>query len=163
MYDEKQVHYVSATVIVVKDGKYLIAQRSQEEKAFPCWWTVPGGKLKTPDYMERPKDTDQHWYNVLEEVARREVMEEVGLEIKKLEYLTSLVYVRPDNIPSLIISFYGDHASGEVELCKDLTDYKWVTLEEAKEYQLIEGIYEEIEILDKKLKGEEVGEWKKVA
>lgn len=74
-----------------------------------------------------------------------------------------MVYVRPDNIPSLIVSFYADYASGEVELCKDLIDYKWVSLEEAKDYDLIEGIYEEIEILDKKLKGEEVGEWKKIA
>ena len=42
-----------------------------------------------------------------------------------------------------------------------LTDFEWVSLEEAKNYDLIEGIYEELEILDKKLKTNEDLEWKK--
>ena len=33
--------------------------------------------------------------------------------------------------------------------------------EEAKEYDLIEGIYEELEMVDKILKGEKVVEWSK--
>lgn len=59
-YDKNQVHYVAATVIIVKDGKYLIAKRSDWEKAFPSKWTVPGGKLEALDYLLRKKDTSDH-------------------------------------------------------------------------------------------------------
>jgi 8-oxo-dGTP diphosphatase len=160
-YDEKNAHYIVVTGVIVKDGKYLIAQRSLEEKAFPGEWTVPGGKFDTADYMNRPKDTSAHWYNVLENLLKREVKEEVNLEIEDINYITSLVYVRSDNIPTLIVSLYANYKSGEVKLCKDLIDYKWVTFEELKDLTLIEGIHEEIEILDKKLKGKKTGEWAK--
>ena len=72
-----------------------------------------------------------------------------------------MVHIRPDKIPSLIISLWCEDFQGEVILDNALTDYKWVSLEEAKTYDLIEGIYEELEILDKKLKIGENFEWKK--
>ncbi len=53
---KKKKHYVSATAIIVKEGKYLIAQRSPREKAFPNKWTVPGGKLEIKDYIHRSPD-----------------------------------------------------------------------------------------------------------
>lgn len=158
---EEKAHYVVATAIIVKDGKYLITKRAPHEKAFPNQWTVPGGKLEKADYINTKKDTNSHWYNVLEKALRREVKEETSLEIKDIEYLTSLTFIRPDNVPTLILSFYANYISGEIELDEDHTEYKWVTLEEAKDYQLIEGIWEELEMLDKKLKGEEVGDWSK--
>jgi len=161
MYDPNKAHYVVATGIIVKDGKYLIAKRSEKEKAFPGKWTVPGGKLEVDDYKKRPQDTAAgQWYNICEDIVKREVMEEVGLKVKGLKYVTSLVFVRPDGISTLVISLAGDYAEGEVKLCKDLTDYAWVTLEEAKNYELIDGIYEEIEMLDNSLKGKDMGTWK---
>ena len=102
-----------------------------------------------------------HWYNVLETVVKREVLEEVGLDIKNLKYLTSLAYIRPDGIPTIVASFFADYKNGNVKLCKDLTDHSWVNLEEAKNYDLIEGIYEELEMLDNLLKGNFVDEWNK--
>ncbi len=161
MYDQDKTHYVVVTGIIIKDGKYLITQRASHEKAFPDQWTVPGGKLESHDYRNRPMDTSSHWYNVLEDLLRREVVEEVGLKIKNIRYLTSLVYIRSDKISTLIISLYADYDSGEIKLCDALTEYAWVTLEEAKNYKLIEGIYEEIEMLDKALKGGKFNEWRK--
>ena len=161
MYDPEQAHYVVVTGIVLKDGKYLIARRAPHEKAFPNLWTVPGGKLKMTDYASRPKDTRSHWYNVLEDLVRREVLEETGLRLKNIGYLTSMVYVRPDNIPALIVSLYAAHDGGEAKLCPALTEHAWVTLDEAKNYELIEGIYEELEMLDELLAGKGAGEWKK--
>lgn len=159
--DPNKAHYVVVTGIIVKDGKYLITKRSANEKAFPNLWTVPGGKLEMNDYSKRPKDTNSHWYNIFEDLLKREVMEETGLKIKNFGYVTSLSYIREDGIPTLIVSLFADHDEGEVILCDALTDHAWVTLEEAKNYDLIEGIYEELKMLDKLLKGEKVGEWKK--
>lgn len=149
--DEK-VHYVVVTGIVIKDGKYLIAKRSLQEAAFPGLWTVPGGKLNRSDYEKSPKDTSDQWYNVLEKLLQREVMEEVGLKIKNIRYLLSLAYIRSDNMPTLIISLYADHDSGEVKLCKDLIEYVWADLKELEKYEIIPGIREEIELVDKALK-----------
>ena len=144
MYDQNKAHYVVVTAIVIKDGKFLIAKRSATEKVSPNRWTVPGGKLELNDYIKRPKDTSMHWYNVFEEALRREVMEEAGLKIKNIKYLTSLAYMRHDGIPTVAISFFADYAGGEVKLCQDLTEYAWVSLEEAKNYDLIDGIWDEI-------------------
>jgi len=159
-YDQNKAHYVVATAIIVKDGKYLIAQRAAHEKVSPNEWTVPGGKLELNDYRKLPKDTSIHWYNILDILSAREVKEEVGLKIKNIKYLTSITFVRPDKIPAIIMSFYADWAGGKVKLSKDLTDFAWVSLKEAKKYKLIEGIYEELVMLDKILKGKKVTRWK---
>lgn len=159
--DEDKAHYVVVTCIIVKNRKFLIVKRSASEKNFPNKWTVPGGKLEVKDYIHRKKDTSQHWYNVIENLIRREVEEEVGLKIKNLRYLTSLTFINSDGIPTLVISMFADYGGGKVRLSKELSDYAWVSLEEAKEYNLIEGIYEELEMVDKILKGEKVVEWSK--
>lgn len=155
MVDKNLMHYAVVTGILInKEGKFLIVKRADWEKAFPGRWTVPGGKLEVLDYVLREKDTPHHWYNVFENLLKREVMEEVGLEIENIDYVTSMVYVRPENIPCLIVSLFADAKGENIRLCNALTEYAWVDLEEAKNYDLIEGIYDELVILDKKLKGE---------
>lgn len=161
MYDPQKAHYLVVTGILIKDNKFLITKRAPTEKAFPNQWTVPGGKLELDDYAKRPKDTSAHWYNVFEDLLKRETMEEVGLNIKNIRYLTSLSYIRSDNIPTIIVSLFADPVGEEIKLCPALTEHAWVTLEEAKNYDLIEGIYEELEMLDRLLKGESVGAWEK--
>ena len=151
-YEKNKTHYVVVTGILVKNGKYLIAKRASWEKAFPGQWTVPGGKLEVLDYALKQKDTGSHWYNVLENLLKREIKEEVGLSIKNIGYVTSLVYIRSDEIPCLIISLFAELGEEEIKLCDALTEYKWVDIGEAKDYGLIEGIYEELVILDDFLK-----------
>lgn len=155
------LHEVVITAIIVKDGKYLITRRSPMKKRFGGMWTVPGGKLETNDYVNLPKDTKDYWYNVLEQVLRREVKEEVGLAIKNIEYVTSLATIHADGAPSLVISCSADWESGEVVLQESETDkYEWVSLEEAKDYDLIDGIYDELGMADARRRGEKF-EWKR--
>jgi 8-oxo-dGTP diphosphatase len=159
MNDEKS-HYIAVTGIVRRNDKYLIVKRSLKEKAFPGFWTVPGGKLTKKDYIQKPKDTGDAWYNVLENVLEREVKEETGLQINNIGYLLSLVYMRSDNIPTTVISLYADYDSGDISLAQELDDYKWVSVEELKNYQLISGIREEIEMVDKNIKTKEKNIWR---
>ncbi|MBI4087468.1 MAG: hypothetical protein HY434_01415 [Candidatus Liptonbacteria bacterium] len=107
------------------------------------------GSSRVGDYSElrvlkEERSDDPQWYNVVEWVLRKEVREEVDLEIEKPRYLCDLVFVRPDGYPVVTLSYWAFYKSGEVKLCKDLTDYAWVTVEEAKQYDLIDGIWDEI-------------------
>lgn len=159
--ENKYLHEVAITAIIVKDDKYLITRRSQNKKRFPGMWTVPGGKLETNDYISLPKDTKDYWYNVLEKVLRREVKEEVGLNISNIAYVTSLATVHGDGNPSLVISCLADYQSGEVILKQDETDdFKWVTLDEAKDYDLIDGIYDELVMAEDQRRGRKT-EWQR--
>lgn len=152
--ENKYLHEVVVTAIIVKDGKYLITRRSAAKKRFPGMWTVPGGKLETDDYINMPKETADYWYNVLEKVLRREVKEEVGLDIENITYVTSLATVHGDGYPSLVISCMADYGSGEVALQPEETDdFRWVSLAEAKTYQLIDGIYDELAMAENQRKG----------
>lgn len=152
--DSQNLHEVAITAIIVKNGKYLIIRRSPTKKRFPGMWTVPGGKLETKDYLELPKDTQFYWYNVLERTLAREVKEEVGIEIKNVEYLTNLATVHKDGAPSLVISCLADYKKGKIRLQKDEADkYAWVTLDQTKKYDLIDGIYDELVLAQKKRKG----------
>ena len=148
------LHEVAITAIIVKDNKYLIIKRSANKRRFPNKWTVPGGKMETKDYLALPKDTEFYWYNVLERTLKREVQEEVGLEINNIEYITSLATVHEDGSPSLVISCVADYVSGEVKLqLEEADDFAWVDLEEAKKYDLLDGIYDELLMTEKHRKG----------
>jgi 8-oxo-dGTP pyrophosphatase MutT (NUDIX family) len=161
MAEDNLLHEIAITAIIVKGGKYLITKRSLTKKRFPGKWTVPGGKLETKDYVDLPKDTKYYWYNVLEKVLRREVKEEVGIEIKNIEYVTSLATIHSNGNPSLVISCVADYVKGKIKLQKEETDeFTWVSLKEAKKYDLIDGIYDELIMADKKKKGKKV-EWKR--
>ena len=151
---DKELHRIAITAIIHnQDGKFLITKRSLKKKAFPGKWTVPGGGLETDDYVNTPPThKGDQWYNTVEKTLKREVKEEVDLEIKKPKYLLDLTFIRPDGIPVLVLSYYCEFLSGEVKLDEDSIDHKWVTVKEAEGYDLIEGILEEIKMVEEILK-----------
>jgi 8-oxo-dGTP pyrophosphatase MutT (NUDIX family) len=154
---DPRLHFVTATAIIAKTdakgvSKFLILKRSMNEKAFPGKWTVPGGKLVKKEYEALPYKTPYpQWYNMMEWLVRKEVREEAGIEIEKPEYLTDLVFIRPDGFPVVTLSFWARYKSGEVKLNGEMTDSAWVTTEEAKRYDMIEGIADEITEVDRRL------------
>lgn len=159
--NNQYLHEVVITAIIVKDGKYLITRRSLNKKRFPGMWTVPGGKMETDDYLKLPKDTEFYWYNVLERTLRREIKEEVGIDVDNIEYITSLATVHADGNPSLVISCIADYVSDEIKLQAEENDqFAWVNLEEAKNYKLIDGIYDELVMAENKRKGKKT-EWQR--
>ena len=154
---DKEHHRITLTAIIYKeiDGEfqYLITRRSLDKKVFPGKWTVPGGGLETDDYINSPANSDGLWYFAVENALKREVMEEVNLEIEKVKYLLDITFIRPDGFPAIVLSFYGKYIGGEVKLDADSIEYTWATYEQCKSYELIGGILEEIELVDGILNG----------
>ncbi len=145
-----KTHYVSVTGIIRKDNKFLICKRSQKEKAFPGKWCVPGGKIEEQDFINLPRDTGAYWLDIFEKTVRKEIKEETNLDIKNIGYVSNLVFIRPNGYPTIIVSLCADYASGEVKLAEDeLDDHAWVTLEELKDYDLLDTLYEQIEKVSK--------------
>jgi 8-oxo-dGTP pyrophosphatase MutT (NUDIX family) len=155
---DPRLHFVTATAIIVRNRKvsdgepavpeFLIAKRAAHEKAFPSKWTVPGGKLVRTEYEKLPVTiggtTTPQWYNIIDWLVKKEVLEEVNLEVENVKYLTDLVFIRPDGYPVVTLSYWCRYKAGEAKPGKDLTDVAWVTAEEAKKYDLIDGIWEEL-------------------
>lgn len=149
---DRELHRITTTTLVyTPDFKYLITKRAPHKKVMPLKWTIPGGGLSVDDYINTPSSTKtaKQWYGALETSLRREIKEEVNLEIGKPEFLVDLTFIRPDGVPVICFSYFAPYVSGEVKLDQDATDYRWVTLDEAKEHDLIDGIWGEIEMVDK--------------
>ncbi len=149
---EDKLFYFVANVVVYResDGRCLILQRSEREKVHPGRYAVPGGKLEWGQ-LDLAKPTRVNgdvldFENAVEELLRREVQEEAGIEIKGgLQYLNSVAFVRPDEIPVILVKFTAKYKSGEVQLeAGAFTAYAWVNAKEVKEYPCIDGIAEEI-------------------
>ena len=153
---KNKVHYIAVTGIIRNsEGKFLICKRSMKEKNFPGMWCVPGGKVEINDFINSPKDTKDHWFDIFEKILKKEIGEETSIKIKNIGYVSNLAFIRPNGFSTIIVSLFAEHDSGEVTLKQpdELTEYAWITLEEAKNYELIENIYEQIKKVESIFKG----------
>ncbi len=152
---DKELHRIVTTTLIYKSNfTYLITKRALHKPAFPGKWTIPGGGLSTDDYVHGPSSTPSfpQWYGVLEKCIKREIQEEVGLEVADPEFLTDLAFIRPNGVPAIIFSFFAQYVAGDVVMDADTIEFAWVTLEEAKNYDLIDGIWDEIRQVEEILK-----------
>lgn len=153
---KEKAHYISVTGIIRnKEGKYLICKRSASEKNFPNKWCVPGGKVERKDLNDKVKNNKANfnqWLGVFEKVLEREIYEETCLKIKNIGYVSNIAFIRTDGFIGFVISLYAelDETHGnKVKIDNEaFTDYTWVTAEEAKNYDLIENILEQIRKVD---------------
>ena len=157
------LHRIAVTGIIWKKDengtiRYLITKRSPTKKAWPGKWTVPGGGLETTDYMDTEatyaNSESPQWYNAVERTLRREIKEEVNVEVEDIGYLLDLAFIRPDGIPAIVLSFYCKYVSGDVTLDEDAVEFAWITREEIPSYDLIQGIDHELSLVDDKLKAQ---------
>ena len=95
--------------IILKGNEILVTQRSELMK-LPLKWEFPGGKIN-PDETE-------------EECLKRELKEELNIEIEILKKMVPNIH----NYPSFVIKlipFLVKYVSGEIILLEHVT-YKWV-------------------------------------
>lgn len=148
-----ELHRIATTCIIYnKEGRFLLIHRGPNTKAHQNKWAVPGGGLEVSDYINTPPDHGSGWHKSIEKALIREIKEEVGLEIGIPQYLLNLTFIRPDGIPVLVMSYYAEYISGDVVLDEDTVDYAWLSCEEALACDLIPGVGNEIQLVDRLLK-----------
>ena len=158
--DDKLFYFVANVVVFREsDGRCLILKRSENEKVHPGKFATPGGKLEWKDLpLQNPSRMNGEvidFENAVEDLLKREVMEEAGIEIENnINYINSVAFIRPDGIPVVLVKFAAKYKSGEVILEKGaFTDFAWVNEEEIYDYDCISGIAEEIEKTARMMEG----------
>lgn len=149
---ENKLFYFVANVVVYResDKRCLILKRSDQEKVHPGKYCVPGGKLEWGD-LDISKPTRLNgdvldFKDAVEELLIREVKEEAGINIEReFKYINSVAFVRPDEIPVVLVKFAAKYKGGEVVLEDGVfLGHAWVNEVEVKNYECIKGIQEEI-------------------
>ena len=137
MDDKKHILAITALIKNQDGNKFLIIKRNVNEIAFPGKWAFPGGKLEKGETIST--------------TLKREVKEEVGLDITdSKELLKDYTFVRKDGHNVVGMAFLVQASHQEVKLDKEFEDYKWITPDELKNYDHIEGMEKEVEQAFKK-------------
>src|SRR3989344_1373176 len=131
---EEKLFYFVANVVVFResDGRCLILKRSENEKVHPGKFATPGGKLEWKDLnISKPTRMNGEVFdfeNAVEDLLKREVMEEAGIEIQdEIKYINSVAFIRPDGIPVVLVKFAAKYKSGDMVLEKGaFSDFAWV-------------------------------------
>src|SRR3989344_1672897 len=147
-----KLFYFVANVVIYRDSdkKCLILKRHEREKGHPGKYAVPGGKLEWAS-MDLKNPTRRNgdvldFENAVEDLLKREVKEEAGIDIgHDLHYINSVAFVRPDGIPVILVKFATRYLKGEVKPEEGgFTGFAWVNEKEVKKYDCIQGVQEEI-------------------
>jgi len=149
---KEKLFYFVANVLVYRksDGRCLILKRDSREKVHPNKYAVPGGKLEWVDLdIKNPTRMNGEvidFEGAVEDLLRREVREEAGIEIgEEIVYINSVAFIRPDETPVILVKFAAEYKSGDVKPEEGaFTDFTWVNSEEVDQYDCIDGIKEEV-------------------
>lgn len=148
---DKLFYFVANAVVYRRsDKKCLILKRAEREKVHPGRWATPGGKLEWSDldlaHPTRINGDVLDFECAVEQLLKRETREEAGIEIEDgIVYINSVAFVRPDGIPVVLVKFAAKYKSGDVVVEEGgFTDHAWVSAEEVKRYECIDGVSDEV-------------------
>lgn len=116
--------------MIVDDGAILLIQRGRDPGM--GLWAVPGGKVRRGE--------------TLVEAARREALEETGLDVEVGEVVWVGEHIDSDH-HIVLIDFLATVRDGRLEAGDDAADARWVPLESAGDYPLTETMYDLVDTL----------------
>lgn len=121
---------VGVGVAVIDDGKILLIKRGREPGR--GLWAVPGGKVRRGERLE--------------DAARREAMEETGLDVEIGDVIWVGEHIDADH-HLVLIDFSARVVGGELHAADDADDARWVPIDETRAYDLTPTMYELMDTL----------------
>ena len=128
---QKRIANVVAAVIL-KDDKYFATQRGYGE--WKDWWEFPGGKI---EQGEEPKDA-----------LKREIHEELNIEIEVNELLTTVEYDYPE-FHLTMHCYFCSIISGQLLLLEH-EDARWLSFDELESVKWLPADVEVASLLKEK-------------
>lgn len=128
MADPLQI--VSVIVLIRRKGRFLLVKRSEDDDIFPGFWQNMGGKIEIGETVEK--------------AVVREVKEEVGLNVEDVHpnFVHSYSWKKDESSPTrlgliYLIELSNDMDKHRVNLCSELSDCGWFSIEEAEKLKTI--------------------------
>ncbi len=134
---EETMKPIIVTAAIIRKGQTILIAQRQALGEHHLQWEFPGGKL---ELGETP-----------EECLRREILEELNLEIKVLD-IFKVVYHVYKSKTILLLCYLCDLIGGE-EMALACNDFQWVSLERIEDFSYVEA---DLPIVDKILKINEI-------
>ncbi|WP_137791603.1 NUDIX domain-containing protein [Bacillus sp. E(2018)] len=105
-----------------RNGKWLLIHRSEKEEHAGGTLSLVGGKCEIEGVSS----------DILERTLKREILEEVGIEIADLKYVNSSSFVTESEINVIDIVFLCHHKSGEpyAKSREEVNEVIWMTTTE---------------------------------
>ncbi len=111
---------VASGPVIVEDNKVLLNRHGKTDKE-KKYWKFVGGKVEESDLN----------YDSLEKACKREVKEEMGIEIKNLVAIKPMMIKHPDKKDTiLVLIHYLAKRIGEIKLGDDIEEYKWFDIDD---------------------------------
>ena len=124
---EEKKYRVIINAVVAKGGKILISQRGFKDEHGAGKWSIPGGGLEYTGVV----------YNALQETAKKEVLEETGVEVEEEMHLiaNNTFQHNEDALQVIAIVFLCHYKSGEPKPLEDTADVCWISPEEIDNFE----------------------------
>jgi len=122
---------VGIGAIIIQDGKILLAKRGSEPGKGK--WSVPGGVVELGEKLEK--------------TVVREVKEETNIDVEVVHVIDAVNNIVQDSDGKLhfhfvILNYLTELKGGTLQSSSDVLDTKWVSLEEAEDYDITETFRE---------------------
>ena len=109
---------------IVSNNKFLLVKRADNDTFYPGVWEIPGGKLEFGEATETG--------------LRRELKEEVGLEVEIISPISVWDYTNQENSTQYVeIDFLCKYkGDSKVIISEEHSDFKWVTFDELDNFDI---------------------------
>lgn len=102
--------------VIIENGKVLLNKHGDEN-----FWKFPGGRVENFDFVDGE--------DVLEKTARREVKEELGIDIEIIKPLRTLLLPKSgDKNVFVILVHYLAKRIGEIKPSDEIKEWDWIDI-----------------------------------
>ena len=108
--------YFSIKTLIVKDSKFLAVYNLSDSKKI---WDLPGGRMEFGESAE--------------ETLKREIYEELSVEIEPIKVIDTWNYMHNDNIQITGIIYFSEMKTNGISISDEHDGYDWIDFEKINE------------------------------